>query len=67
MCDRRVSAILAAIVKSANKASYWDMVNHFQKHPGDLDLYELKRAYGRSWYHLRISETDPAILQKIVA
>ena len=38
------------------------MMNHFQKHPGDLELCELKRADGRSWHHLRISETDPAIL-----
>ncbi|MCG8531517.1 MAG: hypothetical protein MI749_12745, partial [Desulfovibrionales bacterium] len=65
--DRRVSAILASIVKSEIKGSYWDLVNHFQEYPSGPDVCELKRAYCMSWYRLRISEIDPAIQQKIVA
>ncbi|MDE0266159.1 MAG: hypothetical protein OXK17_03935 [Thaumarchaeota archaeon] len=65
--DRRVSAILVSIVKSETKSSYWGLVSHFQKHPDDLEACELKKAYGKSRYHLRVSEIDPAVLQKIVA
>ena len=36
------------------------------RHPWDLELCGLSRLYCRSWYQLRISETDPAVLQKIV-
>ena len=65
--DRRVSAILLSITKSNNKLSYWDLVNHFKKYPSDLERCELSRRYCRSWYQLRISEIDPAVLQQIIA
>ena len=32
----------------------------------DLKRYELPRKYSRSMYQLRISEIDPAVLQKIL-
>ena len=38
--DKRVSAILASIVKSEG-LSYWGLVKHFQKHPEDLKRCEL--------------------------
>ncbi len=53
--DRRVSAVLVAILKSEEKLSYWGLVKHFAKHPGDLKRCELDRPYSKSWYHLRIS------------
>ena len=34
--DRRVSAILVAILKSEEGLSYWGLARHFAKHPGDL-------------------------------
>ena len=64
--DRRVSAILVSILKSQEKLSYWGLIKHFDRHPDDLELCELSRQYCRSWYHFRISEIDPAVLQKII-
>ena len=32
-----------------------------------FDACEIKKAYCKSWYRLRVTETDPVILQKIVA
>ena len=64
--DRRVSVILIPILKSQEKLSYWDLIKHFDRHPDDLELCELSRSYYTSWYHFRISEIDPAILQKII-
>ena len=64
--DRRVSAVLVAILKSEEKLSYWGLVKHFAKHPGDLNRCELDRPYGKSWYHLRISQTDDFILHEII-
>ena len=48
--DRRVSAILASIIKSENQLSYWGLVNHFAKYSSDVELCELKRHYKKSWY-----------------
>ena len=66
MCDRRVSAILVSILKSEENLSYWGLIKHFDRHPDDLELCGLSRQYCRSWYQLRISEIDPAVLQKII-
>ncbi len=65
--DRRVSAILVSILKSEENLSYWGLIKHFDRHPGDLELCELSRPYCRSWYQLRVSEIDPAVLQRIIA
>ena len=65
--DRRVSAILVAILKSEENLSYWGLIKHFDRHPDDLKLCELSRPYCRSWHQLRISETDPAVLQGVIA
>ena len=65
--DRRVSAILVSVLKSEENLSYWGLIKHFDRHPGDLDLCELTRQYCRSWYQLRVSETDPAVLQRVIA
>ena len=65
--DRRVSAILVSILKSEENLSYWGLIKHFDRHPGDLELCEMSRPYCRSWYQLRVSETDPAVLQKVIA
>ena len=65
--DGRVSAILASILKSEENLSHWGLIRHFDRHPGDLELCELPRPYCRSWHQLRISETDPAVLQNIIA
>ena len=46
--------------------SYWGLVNHFDKHPGDLKRCELDRPHGKSWYRLRISQIDTAILHKMI-
>ena len=64
--DWRVSAILVSVVKSEEKLSYWSLVKHFDKHPEDLKRCELPRKCSRSMYQLRISEIDPAVLQKIL-
>ena len=64
--DARVSAILCSVVKSHGNLSYWGLYNHFAKHPEDADLCELKKRYSRSWYHLRISEIDPVVLQQLL-
>lgn len=66
MHNRRVSAILVSLLKGEEKLSYWGLIKHFDKHPGDLKLCELSRKYSRSWYQLRISEIDPEILKKII-
>ena len=65
--DVRVSAILCAIVKSENNYSYWGLYNHFEKHPDDIELCELKKKYCRSWYHLRISGIGQDVLQRLIA
>ncbi len=65
--DRRVSAILLSVIKIGNRLSYWDLVNHLKKYPDDLKRCEISRRYSRSWYQLRISEIDPAVLQRIIA
>ena len=64
--DRRVSAILVSILKSEENLSYWGLIKHFDRHPDDLELCGLSKPYCRSWYQLRISEIDPAVLQKII-
>lgn len=64
--DRRVSAILVSILKSKEKLSYWELVNHFVKYPVCMERCEISRQYHTSWYHLRVSEIDPAVLQKII-
>ena len=64
--DRRVSAMTVSIIKGEENLSYWGLIKHFDRHPDDLDLCELSRPYCRSWYQLRISEIDPAVLQKII-
>ena len=64
--DRRVSAVLVAILKSEEKLSYWGLVKHFAKHPGDLERCELDRPYSKSWYHLRISQIGDFILHEII-
>ena len=64
--DRRVSAVLVALVKSEEGLSYWGLVKHFDKHPGDLKRCELDRPYSKSWHGLRISQIDTAILHKLI-
>ncbi len=64
--DRRVSAMLVALVKSEEGLSYWGLVKHFNKHPGDLKRCELDRPYSKSWYRLRISQIDSAVLYKLI-
>ena len=48
--DKRVSAILLAIIKSEEGLSYWGLIKNFQKHPEDLKRCELIRGYSRSTY-----------------
>lgn len=60
-CDWRVSAILVSIVKSEEGVSYWGLVKHFDKHPGDLKWCELPRPYSKSLYQLRVSEIEPKV------
>ena len=64
--DWRITAILVSIVKSEEKLSYWGLVKHFEKHPGDLQRCELLRPYGKSEYHLRLSQIETDILQQII-
>ena len=64
--DRRVSAVPAAVLKSEENLSYWGLVKHFAKHPGDLERRGLDRPYGKSWYRLRISQTDDFMLHEII-
>lgn len=64
--DRRVSAILLSVTKVGNRLSYWGLVNHLKKHPDYLRRCELDRQYNRSWYQLRISEVDSAVLQRLI-
>ena len=64
--DRRVSAMLASLVKSEEGLSHWGLVRRFAKHPGDLERRGLGRPHGKSRYRLRISEMDPAILNKLI-
>ena len=64
--DWCVSAILVSLVKSEEDLSYWGLVKHFDKHPGDLERCELPRPYSRSLYQLRVSEIEPKIQQKII-
>ncbi len=64
--DRRVSAMTVSIIKGEENLSYVGLIKHFDRHPDDLERCELSRPYCRSWYQLRISEIDPAVLQKII-
>ena len=64
--DWRVSAILVSIVKSEEELSYWGLVKHFDKHPGDLERCELPRPYSKSLYQLRVSQIEPKAQQKII-
>lgn len=48
--DWQISAILVSIVKSEEKLTYWGLVKHFDKHPGDLERCELLRPYSKSEY-----------------
>ena len=64
--DKRVSAILVAIIKSEEDLSYWGLIKHFQKHPEDLRRCELIRGYSRSTYHRWIQDIDTEMLQKII-
>ena len=64
--DRRVSAMLVSIIKREENLSYWGLIKHFDRHPSDLELCELSRQYCRSWYQLRVSEIDPAVLQRVI-
>ena len=64
--DRRVSAVPAAVLKSEERLSCWGLVKHFAKHPGDLERRGLDRPYGKSWYRLRVWQTDDFILHEII-
>ena len=64
--DWRVSAILVSIVKSEEKLTYWGLVKHFEKHPGDLERCELPRPYSKSEYQLRVSEIKTEVQQQII-
>ena len=66
--DRRASVMAAPIIiiKDEENLPRWGVIKYFDRHPDDLDLCELSRPYCGSWYHLRISEIDPAVLQKII-
>lgn len=64
--DWRVSSVLVSIVKSEEKLSYWGLVKHFEKHPGDLKRCELLRPYSKSQYQLQLSHVDTKILQQII-
>ena len=64
--DGRVSAMTASIIKSEAKLSCWGLIKHFDRHPDDLERCEMSRPYCRAWCHPRISEIDPAVLQKII-
>ena len=64
--DRRVSAMRVSLVRSEEGLSYWGLVKHFAKRPGDLKRRGLDRPHGKSWCHLRISGMDPAILNKLI-
>ena len=64
--DWRISAILVSIVKSEEKLSYWGLVAHFDKHPGDLERCELIRPYSKSEHQLRVSQIDADVLQQII-
>ena len=64
--DRRVSAVLAAVLKSEERLSYWRLARRFAKHPGDLKRCELDWPYGKSWHHLRISQRDDFMLHEII-
>ena len=46
--------------------SYWGLVKHFAKRPVDLKRCEIDQPYGKSWYHLRVSQTDPDMQRKIM-
>ena len=63
---RRVSAILVSILKREENLSCWGLIKRFDRHPGDLELCGLPKPYCRSWHQLRMSEIDPAVLQKII-
>ena len=64
--DKRVSAILVAIIKSEEDLSFWGLVKHFRKHPEDLKRCELTREYSKSTYHRWIENIDPEVQQKII-
>ena len=64
--DRRVSSILVAILKSEEGPFHWGLARHFAKHPGDLKRRGLDRPYCRTWYHLRITQIDSAVLHEII-
>ena len=55
-----------SIVKSEEGLSYWGLVKHFDKHPGDLERCELPRQYSKSLYQLRVSQIAPKVQQKII-
>ena len=57
--------MLVALVKSEEGLSYWGLVKHFDKHPGDPKRCELGRPYSKSWY-LRVSEIDPAVQHEMI-
>ena len=42
------------------------MIKHFGRHPDDLERCGLSGPYCGSWYRLRVSGMDPAVLQKII-
>ena len=56
-----------SILKSEENLSYWGLIKHFDRYPGDLKLCEPSRPHCRSWHQLRISEIDPAVLQRAIA
>ena len=64
--DRRVSAVLVAVLKSEEGPFHWRLARHFAKHPGDLERRGLDRPYGKSWYRLRVWQTDDFILHEII-
>ena len=57
-----MSTILLSVTKVGNRLSHWGLVNHLKKYPDDLRRCELDGQYSRSWYQLRISEVDSAVL-----
>ena len=64
--DWQISAILVSIVKSEEKLTYWGLVKHFEKHPGDLERCDLLRPYSKSTYQLRAYEIKTEGLQQII-